>query len=188
MRTPPAWLHFPTWNFVIGAHNKCGSTTLLDNFCTVHQAPPRRYERLRWEELPSGVRRIGVIRHPSQRFYSLYNEISNGQLGRGPGSLYQQMRGMSEWDVLAKIHELGLDYDAHFQPQSRIGLFHRGVDLVPLPDLDGWWQKHTGRELIHYRDRSQGKPWPVDSDVERRLKELYPSDFMLWERATDGTQ
>ena len=138
-----------------------------------------------WSHIPNGYRQVGVVRHPVDRFYSLYQNIQDRRRGRN--NFYAQLEGKTPTEVFEKLLEYGLDYDFHFQPQIRIGLTRPQVELIRLENLDSWWQenKPEGATPMLVANRGSGLAPARDPALEERIREAYADDLKLWERA-DG--
>ena len=185
MRVMRAWQICPTWSLALGAAAKCGST-MLAAFVTANVArrlnvPDARYGREDWSMVPRSYRQIFIVRHPVDRFASLYANIQ--QRKREPANFYKQLEGLSPWDCFDKLLTLSpdLNYDFHFQPQHfAVGALK--PEFVRLEDFDRW----VARELpnvIQPKRTNESRPVEIDERTAARVANRYRQDLALWENA-----
>lgn len=175
-----AWWLDPERNIALGTSAKAGSTSLRKAVTGSNALGcAADSERIYFDAIPAGYRKIGFIRHPVDRFYSLYRNIQERK--RSPRNFYAQFEGKTPWDTFDGIVQAGLDYDIHFHPQHWIGL--NEVDqLIRLDDVPEWWYNEFGEEFPH-RNASAKTSGREDERVAARVRRRYQTDLELWERA-----
>jgi len=180
-----AWHLIPEKQMAIGAAAKCGSTSLRKVIqgseelgCSIDQ------ERVPETAIPKGYTRIGIVRHPVARYYSLWNNVQ--ERPRSRQNYYAQFEGKDPEEMLDGILRVGLDHDVHTQPQYLIGL-EKATALVRLENLGAWWEKVMGTEFPH-RNASKGLAMYNSQDsLSKRVLGVYPTDYTFWEEADAGS-
>jgi hypothetical protein len=143
--------------------------------------PDARYGREDWSMVPRSYRQVFIVRHPVDRFASLYANIQ--QRKREPANFYKQLEGLDPWSCFDQLLELSpdLDYDFHFQPQHyAVGVLE--PEYVRLEDFERW----VARELpaaIKPERLNESRPVDIDEDTAARVAHRYQQDLTLWENA-----
>jgi hypothetical protein len=127
-----------------------------------------------------------IIRHPAERFASLYANIQQRQ--REPMNFYKQLEGLSPWDCFDKLIQLspGLSYDFHFQPQSSI-IPARPVHFVRLEDFAGWVAQSLPNAVPPKVLNASDTAVAIDDKTRDRVINRYKADFEFWEQAGSAT-
>jgi hypothetical protein len=184
-RVMRAWQICPTWSLALGAAAKCGST-MLAAFVGANKArrlnvPDARYGREDWSVIPGSYRRLLIVRHPVERFASLYANIQ--QRKREPANFYKQLEGLSPWDCFDKLLTLSpdLSYDFHFQPQYLVA-GPREPELVRLEHFESWVAAELPSAFPPKR-ANESQPVEIDEKTAARVCNRYREDLNLWEKA-----
>lgn len=187
VRVMRGWQDCATWHIALGCAAKCGTNTLakLAQINGVRKAShgwsDMRQQRIDYSLIPKGYNVIGVVRHPTDRFYSLVQNIR--ERTRSESNFYRGLEGLNVSDIWRAISK-DLDHDYHFQPQYRIGLEKADV-LVKLEHLSEWWNNNRpeGATDMPFENRSRGTTIEEYEWVDTRLRKAYCTDFDLWESA-----
>ena len=152
-----AWIVRP--DFAIGTSAKAGCTSLRKFF----ELPSN--VRIRFEDVKSNLK-IGIIRNPVKRFWSLYANIQERK--RGHNNFYKSLEGKTPKHVLQALQQNWL-HDVHYDPQYLIGL--NEVDyLIRLEDC--FWLP---------KENASNKNWDNgDLGVFNRIRSMYREDWDLW--------
>jgi hypothetical protein len=186
MRVMRAWHICPKWQMAIGAAAKCGSTALAKAIeaNSAHRLPvlDARHGRECWSVVPPSYRKVFIIRHPVDRFASLYANIQ--QRKRSDQNLYKQLEGLSPWDCFDRILENwnDLTYDFHFQPQSLCMGPPGGVELVRLENFEKWWAVNLP-DARPPRKMNESSAVELDDRTADRVINRYREDLEFWRRA-----
>jgi len=181
-----AWQICPKWQMAFGAAAKCGSTMLAkfveNNRARRLNVPDARYGRECWSLIPRDYRAIMIVRHPVERFASLYANIQ--QRKREPMNFYKQLEGLSPWECLDTLIQLSpaLDYDFHFQPQTSI-VPARRTEFVRLEDFEGWVRRTLPHAFAPRSENRSESPVEIDSRTADRVLNRYRADFEMWQQA-----
>ena len=188
IRVMRGWQDCQVWKIAIGCAAKCGTTSLarMAFESRARRIIPigwsgMRQQRIDFSLIPKGYYKIGVVRHPLDRFYSLVMNIR--ERTRGKNNFYKQCEGLDVagiWEIISK----DLDYDYHFQPQYRVGIDKADV-LVKLDHLNEWWDsnKPKGARDMPIENSSSGKGVEPQKEVMASVLKAYETDLKLWERA-----
>lgn len=182
------WGYFRVGDALVYVPMKCGSTSfrfaLMPTLALTPARPGRSrtqafFDYARDNELGPfpfdvdlrgrRVRRVLAVRHPVERFASLWRDIN---AGRSPA--FAALAGVTP-DELAAIVEAYTWRDPHFEPQS--GWYVAGTELFEfsrLLELLGLPREHRRRTPRYASD----PPMPSD-----RILALYQKDLELWQRA-----
>ena len=185
MRPLRAWNLIPPHNLALGAAAKAGTTSLTKLTASFLGGDYRewRKERKFFGQIPKEMNKIGVIRHPVSRFYSLY--ANTQERPRSPNNLYAAVERRGPEALFELIVDKGVYYDVHFHPQHSVGLVE--VDtLVRLESLEDWWEKNKqeGFPPLPVSNRSSYKGLlPLPSQLVTSISKLYERDMLLWEAA-----
>ena len=170
------WALMPGPRIALGASKKCGSRSLL------HIAGD--FKRVNFEDIPTGLIRIGIIREPVSRFISLYLHARRGFNFRATIDFYKPhlYAGVEEfWEGIAPR----LDEDEHCLPQYKIGLL-QADQIIRLDDLTEWC-KNVGFVHPHLNQRPKGtaRRYTVDMtpELESKIRAAYAQDLSIWENA-----
>ncbi len=172
------WALFPEFELAIGAAKKCGSRTLQ------HMSKQMRCE---FRDIPDEYFRVGVIRNPVDRFYSLYWHIRRGlktPRTRDYFHPYEQSTPDTLWNFISE----DLHGDIHHAPQTSIGLLEAD-HIVRLDDLTDWiaemglpkaatlnkGEKPPAASTQYYRYR--------DPELIEKIRAAYAEDLSIWENA-----
>lgn len=186
MRVMKAWHICPKWDLALGAGAKAGST-MLAKFVQANKVArlplaDQRYGRECWSMIGPTMRRVAIVRHPVDRFASLYANIQ--QRPREPMNFYKQLEGLSPWDCFDKLIQLSPDltYDFHFQPQTlQLG---PKIDLaVRLEDFSVWVAQALPSTVVQPTRENTSTPVEIDDRTAARVKNRYRDDLRLWEKA-----
>lgn len=189
-RVMRCWLPTKSWGLALGAAAKCGSTSLreavLDNGQNhLAYGKPAQNHRTDFSEIRKHFRTIGVVRHPVERFYSLYSNVQERFEGRSDQNFYKQFEGERPGELFEAILA-DPDKDFHFQPQHRIGLGDAD-EVIRLEDLSTWWS-YVLPDAKPIKDLNSSEytwrsPASRDTRLEAEICELYSTDLILWEGA-----
>lgn len=181
---------WPDYGIAWVAPAKSGSSMLrqltIDNhiYPDVTDLKSARHKRIGTASVPAGLWRIGVVRHPVSRFYSLWRNVQ--ERPRSEKNFYKRFEGLSPrqmWDEL-KVMPFT---DYHFQPQWMVGLY-TADQLIRLEDFDDWFIT-TFSELVPPQHLNVSvRPYERDPSIDEEVLEEYRQDFELWERANGGTK
>jgi hypothetical protein len=178
------WHLCPDRGIALGAAAKCGSTALTK--LVKANEPNATGVRMGWSDVPQGFETVAVVRHPIDRFASLYANIQ--ERPRSRWNFYAQFEGLSPWYCFDKLLEVdnSLTYDFHFQAQS-LCLGPRLDVVVRLEHFAGWWigrypDSVAPEQLNMTRNRVE-----LDDRTQDRVMNRYRDDLALWERAYAGT-
>lgn len=164
MRPFRAWIVRP--DYAIAASAKCGSQSLLAYYNL------EKFDRFAEEEVPAKLPKIGIVRNPIDRFWSLYANIQDRK--RSHKNFYAQLEGKSPVEVFKALEHNWL-HDIHYHPQYLIGL--KSADyLIRLED--SIFLPHKNSSENSYREHIVG--------LENRIRSAYADDFRLWEQAMGG--
>ena len=182
------WHIIPSWSAALGAAAKCGSTMLAKLVQGRHRlsVADARHGRECWSVIPREYLRVAIIRHPVDRFASLYANIQ--QRKREPANFYKQLEGLSPWDCFGKLIQLSPDltYEFHFQPQHLcLGPAEKIDCFVRLEHFNEWWANNApepARAATPLRT-NESLPVEIDEKTEDRICNRYREDLALWEQA-----
>jgi hypothetical protein len=180
MRVMRAWHACPRWNIALGAAAKCGSTTLArlvaDN--DICKAADPRLVRVGRSDVPKGLETVAVIRHPVDRFASLYANIQ--QRHRSRNNYYAQFEGLGPSAVLDRIIECGIENEFHTQRQClALGEYATGVRLEAF----GRWFAARFPDAVPPQHLNESRQVDIDDRTAERVLSWYARDFKLWEAA-----
>ena len=159
-----AWI--PRDGFAIGTSAKCGSQSLLAFFDV------SKLDRVRFEEMPKNLLKIGIIRDPVARFWSLYGNIQERK--RSSKNFYAELEGKEAKEVLRALEKNWMK-DIHFHPQMLIGL-DRCDYVIRLEEC--FWLPTRNSSERRWEDKE-------NIGVRNRVRSLYRPDWLLWE-ASEG--
>jgi hypothetical protein len=182
-----AWHICPKWRMALGAAAKCGST-MLAKFVEAngaHRLPVKdaRYGRECWTRIPSSYRAVMVVRHPVDRFMSLYANVQERK--RQDQNFYKQLEGLSPSAFLDKLVKVSPDLmaDFHFQQQTTIEPPNRDVEHVRLEHFDRWVAQNLPYAVRPRPANESTGGYPVSEELVQRVIAYYLDDFALWEKA-----
>lgn len=185
MRVMRAWHICPKWEMAFGAAAKCGST-MLANWVAANGAhrlnvPDARHGRECWSIIPEDYERVAIVRHPVDRFASLYANVQ--QRKRSDQNFYKQLEGKSPWDFFDRLLELSNDllYDFHFQPQALCLGPH--VDTAIRLESFAEWVNSCMPDVRRPKQVNESKPVEIDDKTAARVLNRYRDDLALWEGA-----
>ena len=165
------WLKFHNWDFTIGVPHKNGSTT-IKQFIWMNELEDE-VTQLKNHQVNGNV--YFVVRHPFDRFYSLWKHKCQGEytLHRNP-----EIDGMAPEQLMTHI-ERGVK-NVHWTPQSLL-LGNLDPELIPLEELSNWWSSNGYGELGQFNKTE--KLDVIDDKLKERLQNYYADDIVLYERA-----
>lgn len=192
MRVMRAWQICPKWSMALGAAAKCGSTMLARlvqaNSARRLNVPDARQGRECWSVVPNTYRKVFIVRHPVDRFFSLYSNVQ--QRPREATNFYKQLEDLNPTRFLDRLLELSPDltYDFHFQPQA-LAAGALNLELVRLEAFEEWWQKRGPQGSIPPKKANESDPEEYAEAkiyLAARLADLYRDDLAMWERAWES--
>ena len=169
------WKQVPAWDIAFGVPPKNGTQSLKlalkDQDVLYRQGPP-----------PG--RKVFVVRHPIERFNSLWRDKCKGKYPSVSTGLPIHGMGVEQ---LAEYIFSGVNDNHHWRPQARL-LGDADAELVALPQFAEWWgeqgfpvpltQEHTsGNDVVRMR-----------SETMRALRAYYIDDIALYRRAWRGEE
>lgn len=144
------------------AAKKCGSTSLRQYAIRIHH-----------KDVPEGMYKVGIVRNPIERFYSLYRHVNRGGgFGTYVGPYYEQMRGLTLaqfWRATSGSFE---DEDHTRHQYHTIG---PADEFIRLENIE-WERKNQTTGHVERED------W-----IDKRLRFWYRRDFEIWESADGNT-
>ena len=163
------FLHIPVWGIYLGVPPKCGSTS-------VHAALKWAgiiYHSYRAAAIPDGAQVEFVMRHPLDRFKSLWRFrcVVGGDGTYGTG---RALHGLTPHQLFKHTKRFP---DKHWEPQANLveDLPTRcNVRYITLGDL---------RLTLPTLNTTEGDV-PMSSALERKILKRYAEDVELYERAT----
>jgi hypothetical protein len=191
------WVYIPEFNLAICAPPKCASRSLLFTLakryygCEDYQAvrpsdfkrKDKHYMYLDAAGVQSHWRRLAIIRHPIERFISLWaHHCRDGT----PGIPNQLRKGASMHDLLDYIEE---NQNAHWMPQSQIIRDSFRDTLYTTTDNAAYTLTllTAGKLELEHENKTQNKKnIAIPPDVLIRIREIYTDDFDMCDRVMNG--
>ena len=188
------WIHVKPWDVCLGAAPKCGTSSiykgLLDIFPEyVEERAISRHIHfttkhimaLRPGEAYSVLgRRIWFIRHPWDRFTSLWRQkVRDGGYvedkwaalfkGMTPEQLFEHIQHADNW---------------HWDHQFKLAGLTEDVEFIRLDSLSGWWLEQTGKELPVQNPTQADGDEEFTEELRDWVMRWYRRDYKLWCTAT----
>jgi len=169
----------PKWKMVIGAPPKCGSTSI--KMSLIHEKVD--YEMKYAHQLPKGLPVYFIVRHPLDRFKSLWRFrcVPGGDLVHGTGDDLHGMTPEQFWRFVRKAPA-----DQHWMQQTTL-LEDLQVTLVKMQHIQEWWHSTPSkRPLLCYNSTSSRIDETFSAELEAAINKHYDADVRLYEVAGHG--
>jgi hypothetical protein len=191
------WVYIPEFNLAICAPPKCASRSLLYTLAkryypdvTYQSARPSEYkkkDRYYFYMHSLGVqphwRRLAIIRHPVDRFISLWAHHCRD----GTPGIPRHLRGKASMNDLLdyiQIHD-----NAHWKPQADI-IEDRFKDTLYTTVEKASYTitlLTTGRLKLEHENKTKDKKGIIiPDDIMLRIQDYYSRDFDMFNRVTNG--
>ncbi|KKK50243.1 hypothetical protein LCGC14_3126970 [marine sediment metagenome] len=177
------YIHIPKWNLAIAVTPKCGSTSIYqaihDEFnCTdVHCTD--RFESLSTEQVRASLPVLFVVRHPLDRFISVWRQRTLPQYESASGKTLLGLTPRQLWD--------GRDRgDDHWKSQTRLlGCLRYQATIVRLEDLSTYWRFMTPSTVELPHVNATGREWPTELDrrLVKSIDTYYAADIEMYNGA-----
>jgi len=162
--------YFREWNFVIAVPTKCG-TSAIKQFIWMHEADA---EPVSLNEMRSlSCEKYAVIRNPYDRFASLWKSKCRDKMPIRDKSIH----GLAPRELMTHISSG--KKDVHWTPQVEFFRGVEGIKLIPLENLNSWWESYGKLEAFNSTDGDM----PMDEAIDVWLQEFYAEDFILYSKA-----
>lgn len=165
-----AWLYLPDKKINLGVAPKCGSSSIYKAVGKNYYHPVHF----------NNVRSIWVVRHPVDRFVSLYENkcVRGGRINRA-GEDKGNLKGWS-FEKLLRHVESGKEWNHHWAPQKEME-DKKATEFVPLEELDLLLEE-LGLPLLH-QNVTKNEPYQPSKGQIARIERLYEDDLRLYEEA-----
>ena len=175
------WQYIREWDMVVGVCPKCGSGSIraaidAEGLEYWHRADPMEVSR-----------RVFVVRHPLDRFESLWrNKCRDGGLVRvgkkiAPGT-FHQLDGLTP----RELFEYSLkNPNHHWTPQIVLHgqVAQRECRIVRIEDMNTFWHKlPDSTHPFPQHNRTHGKV-EYDMELMDEVLNYYEDDYILWAQA-----
>ena len=163
------WWNIPGWGVSIGTSPKAALSSIRDTLL------PLGIERA---EYPGIIPAIWIVRHPIDRFMSLFHDkvARRGPLKDGHKAIID---GMSPKQLFQYITRPNND-NHHWTPQAKLA-GDNYTHLLPIEYLAAWW-KSQGHVKLLARNVS-GLETEISQELEQDILDHYSDDVLLYQLA-----
>ena len=177
------FIHVTPWNLAIAMTPKCGSTSIYqaihDEFNCTDVRCGDKFDSLSTAQVPAFLPVLFVVRHPLDRFLSIWRQRTLPQYESASGKTLLGLTPKQLWDGRDKG-------DDHWKSQtSLLGGLREQATIVRLEDLSVYWQHMTPSkvELPHVNITLPYWPAELDRKFIGKIETYYADDIELYNGA-----